>query len=199
MANVSIVWPAKVKLCTRQARDIFVRRVELLDQRATQITLSVTCSKGTYIRTLGEDIGLSIRVWSACRASPALSCGPFFFARCLLTEYFTTPGAGRDCVRHTLIPVTEALSFLPSLMLTPQQYDDLCIRQGSALATYSGHHTTCASACFWLSSMYITTEDCRCYPAPIISCKDIKMEIVCTAIGSEIFLASDTTLAVFGG
>jgi tRNA pseudouridine55 synthase len=48
------------KTVPRQARDIFVRRVELLDQRATQITLSITCSKGTYIRTLGEDIGLAL-------------------------------------------------------------------------------------------------------------------------------------------
>src|SRR5215467_12297310 len=48
------------KTVTRQARDIFVRRVDLLDQRATQITLSITCSKGTYIRTLGEDIGLAL-------------------------------------------------------------------------------------------------------------------------------------------
>jgi hypothetical protein len=38
-------------------------------------------------------------------------------------------------VSHTLMPVTEALSFLPPLMLTPQQYDDLCMRRGSALAT----------------------------------------------------------------
>jgi tRNA U55 pseudouridine synthase TruB len=41
-------------------------------------------------------------------------------------------------VSHMLMPVTEALSFLPSLMLTPQQYNDLCIRQGSALATILG-------------------------------------------------------------
>jgi hypothetical protein len=32
-----------------------------------------------------------------------------------------------------ITPVTEALCFLPSLMLTAQQYGDLCLRQGSAL------------------------------------------------------------------
>jgi hypothetical protein len=38
-------------------------------------------------------------------------------------------------VPHMLMPITEALSFLPPLMLTPQQYDDLCRRQVGALAT----------------------------------------------------------------
>jgi tRNA U55 pseudouridine synthase TruB len=37
-------------------------------------------------------------------------------------------------VSHRLMPVIDALSFLPSLMLTPQQYDDLCMRRGGALA-----------------------------------------------------------------
>lgn len=122
------------KTVTRQARAIFVRRVEILDQRETQITLSITCSKGTYIRTLGEDIGL------------ALGCGAhvLHLQRCRVGHFSLQDACSLGVlqhqvqvgtVSHTLMPVTEALSFLPSLMLTPQQYDDLCIRQGSALAT----------------------------------------------------------------
>ena len=121
------------KTVPRQARDIFVRRIELLDQRETHITLSITCSKGTYIRTLGEDIGL------------ALGCGAhvLHLQRCRV-GHFSLQGAcslsilqyqvRAGTVSHTLMPVTEALSFLPSLMLTPQQYDALCIQQESALA-----------------------------------------------------------------
>ena len=122
------------KTVTRQARDIFVRHIELLDQRETQITLSITCSKGTYIRTLGEDIGL------------ALGCGAHILhlQRCRVGHFSLQDACSLSVLQHqmqlgnvapTLIPVTEALSFLPSLMLTPQQYDDLCTRQGSALAT----------------------------------------------------------------
>ena len=121
------------KTVTRQARDIFIRRLELLDQRGTQITLSVTCSKGTYIRTLGEDIGL------------ALGCGAhvLHLQRCRV-GHFSLQGAcslqvlqQQMCagtLSRVLIPVIEALSFLPSLMLTAQQYDELCIRQGRALS-----------------------------------------------------------------
>jgi tRNA pseudouridine55 synthase len=122
------------KTVPRQARDIFVRRIDLLDQRETQITLNITCSKGTYIRTLGEDIGL------------ALGCGAhvLHLQRCRIGHFSLQDAcslsvlqhqAQLGIVSHMLMPVTEALSFLPPLMLTPQQYDDLCIRQVGALAT----------------------------------------------------------------
>ena len=122
------------KTVARQARNIFVRRVELLDQRATQITLSVTCSKGTYIRTLGEDIGLALGCGAHVLHLRRCRVGHFSLQdACSLSVLQHQVQAGT--VSHTLMPVTEALSFLPSLMLTPQQYDDLCTRQGSALAT----------------------------------------------------------------
>jgi tRNA pseudouridine55 synthase len=122
------------KTVTRQARDIFVRRVELLDQRETQITLRITCSKGTYIRTLGEDIGLALGCGAHVLHLQRCRVGHFSLQdACSLSVIQHQVQAG--IVSHTLMPVTEALSFLPSLMLTPQQYDDLCIRQGSALAT----------------------------------------------------------------
>jgi tRNA pseudouridine55 synthase len=119
---------------TRQARQIFVRRIELLDQRATQITLSITCAKGTYIRTLGEDIGLALGCGAHVLHLQRCRVGPFSLQdACSLSvlQYQVQTGA----VSRTIMPVTEALSFLPSLMLTPQQYDDLCLRRGSALAT----------------------------------------------------------------
>jgi tRNA pseudouridine55 synthase len=122
------------KTVMRQARDIFVRRLELLDQRKTQITLSVTCSKGTYIRTLGEDIGLALGCGAHVLHLQRCRVGHFSLqGACLLQILQQQVGAGT--LSHVLIPVTEALSFLPSLMLTAQQYDDLCIRQGRALST----------------------------------------------------------------
>jgi tRNA pseudouridine55 synthase len=122
------------KTVTRQARDIFIRRLELLDQRGTQITLSVTCSKGTYIRTLGEDIGLALGCGAHVLHLQRCRVGHFSLqGACSLQILHQQVYAGT--LSHVLIPVTEALSFLPSLMLTAQQYDDLCIRQGRALST----------------------------------------------------------------
>ncbi|WP_343596938.1 tRNA pseudouridine(55) synthase TruB [Acinetobacter sp.] len=41
----------------REARSITIYQLELLDFTQNTLTLDVTCSKGTYIRVLGEDIG----------------------------------------------------------------------------------------------------------------------------------------------
>ncbi len=41
----------------RDARDVVIHHLELLSYEAPFLRLAVTCSKGTYIRVLGEDIG----------------------------------------------------------------------------------------------------------------------------------------------
>ena len=40
----------------RKARDIFIENIELLNFSENIIRYKVTCSKGTYIRVLSEDI-----------------------------------------------------------------------------------------------------------------------------------------------
>jgi len=118
----------------RQARSIFVRHLTLLEQRESQLTLSITCSKGTYIRTLAEDIGL------------ALGCGAHVvhLQRCCVGPFSLQGACSLDVLRQhvhagtlsqVLIPVTEALSFLPSLALTSQQYDYLRSQPGRAVST----------------------------------------------------------------
>lgn len=44
----------------RDARAVTIHALELLDYAAPLLTLRVTCSKGTYIRVLGEDIGAAL-------------------------------------------------------------------------------------------------------------------------------------------
>lgn len=41
---------------TRKAREIEIYRIDFIDYQKPVLTISVTCSKGTYIRTLGEEI-----------------------------------------------------------------------------------------------------------------------------------------------
>ena len=44
----------------REARDVVIHSLELLGYEAPMLRLRVTCSKGTYIRVLGEDIGKAL-------------------------------------------------------------------------------------------------------------------------------------------
>ena len=44
----------------RPARTVFIHHLEVLDWQSPDLTLDVRCSKGTYIRTLAEDIAASL-------------------------------------------------------------------------------------------------------------------------------------------
>ena len=61
----------------RPPRDIYVRRLQLLEMRQTCMTLTVTCSKGTYVRTLGEDIGLALGCGAHVVALRRTTAGPY--------------------------------------------------------------------------------------------------------------------------
>ena len=68
------------QIVPRDPREVFIRRLELLHVEGPWVTLSVTCSKGTYIRTLCEDIGLALGYGAICStcsaaASARSACG----------------------------------------------------------------------------------------------------------------------------
>ncbi|MEJ0004048.1 MAG: tRNA pseudouridine(55) synthase TruB [Pararobbsia sp.] len=44
----------------REARAVTIHALELVEAALPYVTIRVTCSKGTYIRTLGEDIGAAL-------------------------------------------------------------------------------------------------------------------------------------------
>jgi tRNA pseudouridine55 synthase len=44
----------------REARPVTIHRLEMLAYDAPMLTIRVTCSKGTYVRVLGEDIGAAL-------------------------------------------------------------------------------------------------------------------------------------------
>ena len=51
----------------REKRKIFVSNIDLIQVDGNEITFKVTCSKGTYIRTLCEDIAENLGTCRRCR------------------------------------------------------------------------------------------------------------------------------------
>ena len=44
----------------RPARDVVIHRIDIVSWQADELVIDVSCSKGTYIRTLAEDIGAAL-------------------------------------------------------------------------------------------------------------------------------------------
>ena len=60
----------------RDARNVIIHKLELIAYDAPMLTLSVTCSKGTYIRVLGQDIGEALGCGAHLNALRRTQVGP---------------------------------------------------------------------------------------------------------------------------
>jgi tRNA pseudouridine55 synthase len=67
----------------REARDIVVHQLQLDMLGADLLRIRVTVSKGTYIRTLGEDIGEALGCGAHLASLRRLATGPFGIAECV--------------------------------------------------------------------------------------------------------------------
>lgn len=61
----------------RQARPVTIHRLEILDMELPYVTLRVACSKGTYIRTLCDDIGKKLGCGGTMAALTRTRVGEF--------------------------------------------------------------------------------------------------------------------------
>ena len=95
----------------RQAREVVIHDIELLasrlDGQAPFLRLRVRCSKGTYIRTLGEDIGSALGCGAHLRALRRVQTGPFDVAQC--TSLDRLEAMEPEARRAALLPVDHLL------------------------------------------------------------------------------------------
>lgn len=61
----------------RQPRTVTIRRLDLVELGADRFTIHVVCSKGTYIRTLAEDMGEQLGCGAHVEALRRTGVGPF--------------------------------------------------------------------------------------------------------------------------
>ena len=61
----------------RKKRTVIISRLEMLDFRGDEIDLEIDCSKGTYIRSIADDVGDMLGVGGHVIALRRLASGPF--------------------------------------------------------------------------------------------------------------------------
>ncbi len=99
----------------RNARQVTIHQLEFLDYQAPLLTLRVQCSKGTYIRVLGEDIGAALGCGAHLKALRRTGVGALKIDQAMTLEAFAEI---QECERaDTLAPVDALLSSFPAISL----------------------------------------------------------------------------------
>lgn len=113
----------------RKARDIIINQLQLTDFDGKRFSLTVHCSKGTYIRNLVEDIGDSLQVGAhVTRLHRLYTSGFQNMAMYSLEDLHAMSLTER---LNCLIPMDQAVDYLNSVTLTEEEV--LIIRQGKVL------------------------------------------------------------------
>lgn len=122
------------KQVERAARPVTVYDARLLTLGENSFDLEVSCSKGTYIRTLAEDIGAALGCGAHLTGLRRLASGGFG-SEAMVTldslEASSTPG-GRDA---WLLPVDSLVAHLPALEVSAEALAHLQHGQSAAVAS----------------------------------------------------------------
>ena len=110
----------------RKARDIVIESIELLNFDGRQFTINVSCSKGTYLRNLVEDIGDRLAVYAhVTQLHRTYTAGLSTDSMYTLDELeMMTPSERMSC----LLPLERAISYMHVINLSEE--DSLLLKQG---------------------------------------------------------------------
>ncbi|WP_322403818.1 tRNA pseudouridine(55) synthase TruB [Massilia luteola] len=100
----------------RDARPVTIHELTMLAYDAPMLTIRVTCSKGTYVRVLGEDIGAVLGCGAHLNALRRIQVGALTVAGMVTLEQLQA----HDNPLSLLAPVDALLSSFPSVELTPE-------------------------------------------------------------------------------
>ena len=102
-------------LVAREPRPIVIHALQVLGREGNVLRLRVTCSKGTYLRTLAEDIGHALGTGAHLAALRRTGAGPFAISQAVTLESLAaTDAAERD---RLLVPMERLVESLPALHL----------------------------------------------------------------------------------
>jgi len=105
----------------RQARDIEIQDIELLSSEGLEHSLNVTCSKGTYIRTLCHDIGASLGCGGCMSSLRRTAVGNFRLTQALSFEQVERlRDEGR--LDEYILPTDSVFAHLPAVTLNVQGF-----------------------------------------------------------------------------
>ena len=115
------------KTVDRPSREVTINSLSLISQTPESLTLEVSCTKGTYVRTLAEDLGEKIGCGAHVTFLRRIKTGPFELTSSLTLEQLEESAgdwAKLDCL---LLDIDVALLDYPVVICDELQKTDLCM------------------------------------------------------------------------
>lgn len=109
----------------RKVRHVTIYELTVVESSETTLTLDVLCSKGTYIRTLVEDIGNALGCGAFVAKLRRTEVSPFGEYPIYTLEQLTAL-AETGGLMDILLPVDTAIAHWPSLNLNAEETQRLC-------------------------------------------------------------------------
>ena len=109
------------KTVERQARPVKILTIDILDVTLPRVRMRVHCSKGTYIRTLLEDIAAAMGQKGTMSALRRTTAGVYTEADAhTLEEIQAAKDAGPEALQALMLPVESVFESLPLLVVEPR-------------------------------------------------------------------------------
>ncbi len=106
------------KTLEREARAVTIHALELVSFDSPDIRIRVRCSKGTYIRVLGEDIGRELRTGAHLIVLRRIGVGNLLIADAMTIDVFAA--LSETDRKSSLLPADSLLSKLIPVILPPE-------------------------------------------------------------------------------
>jgi tRNA pseudouridine55 synthase len=103
----------------RAGREVTIQRITLVEWQSPLLTIDVACSKGTYIRTLAEDIGAALGCGAHLAALCRTGVGTLELAQAVTLEQLIALDENQRAAR--LLPTDVLLAEWPAVELTPPE------------------------------------------------------------------------------
>lgn len=109
----------KGEVIERQPRTVVIYSIELVRFARTEIVLEIACSKGTYIRTIADDLGEMLGCGGHITALHRMKAGAFSEDACHSLEFLAgqKEASGFVGLDELLIPMDQAIQELPAVVL----------------------------------------------------------------------------------
>ena len=118
------------------SRELVIHHFALLDAEVDSATFAVTCSKGTYVRSLARDLALALGTVGHVSMLRRTRAGPFSLDDAITLDKLNA--FTQDALEQAVLPLTAGLDDIPAFAVSPEAA--LALRQGRALPGHPAYH-----------------------------------------------------------